>query len=161
MSVFMFLHCINKTLNGTPRMVSFQHLLMHCWWPVFILFLQRMMKLVSWTACWRRCSPVLPSNGREAHGQQVLSYTQNIKSTNVSKYVQNSQISINVHFLPSNTHVGHEAYPPVFSLTLFLSAHDNRFCLCSPSVFHLLYGSQTELCFSFCHGYRGQSWFQQ
>lgn len=78
---------------------------------------------------------MLPSDGREAHGQQVLSYTQNIKSTNVSKYVQNSHISPNVHFLPSNTHVEHEAYPPVFPLTPFLSAHNNRFvcvpCLCS------------------------------
>lgn len=36
-----------------------------------------------------------------------------------------------------------------------------QICLCSLSVFHLLYGSQTELCFSFSHGYGGQSWFQQ
>lgn len=101
-----------------------------------MLFLQRMMKLVSWTACWRRCSPVLPSDGREAHGQQVISYTQNIKSTNVSKYVRDTRILLNVlGVLPSNTHIEHEAYPPVFPLTLFLSAHNNRFvcvpCLCS------------------------------
>lgn len=155
MSVCMLFHCINKTLNVTPRIVSFQHLLMHCSWPVFMLFLQRMMKLVSWTACWRRCSPVLPSDGREARGQQVLGYTRNIKSTNVSKYVQNSQISLNVHFLPSNTHVVHEACPPV-SDSVSVNTQQ-QICLCSLSVFHLLHGSQTELCFSFGHGYGGQS----
>lgn len=136
---------------------------MYCWWPVFMLFLQRMMKLVSWTACWRRCSPVLPSDGREAHGQQVLRYTQNIKSTNVSKYVHDTWILLNVFlvfFAIRHTYRTWGLSSSLSSDSVSVSTQQ-QICLCSLSVFHLLHGSQTELCFSFSHGYRGQSWFQQ
>lgn len=45
-----------------------------------------MMKLVSWTACWRLCSLVLPSGEKEVHDKQVL----------INRHLQNTSICFQV-----------------------------------------------------------------
>lgn len=63
----------NKTVS-----LHFVHFLIYS--TILILCLQRMMKPVSWMACWRHCSLVLRSRGREDHGKQVVTETMS-KST--------------------------------------------------------------------------------
>lgn len=72
---------INKCSNVTPHIDLNQRLLMHCWCHVLMLCLQRVMKLVSWMACWRHCSPARLSGEREDHGKQVLVHKQSSKSS--------------------------------------------------------------------------------
>lgn len=125
------------------------------WCHVFIaVFLQRVMKLVSWTASWRRCSPALLSGGREDHGKQVHTLTQESKHADNTKLADDSKLIILVELLISviflsrhtcGTHTVHcvwETYRHSVSVTTH-----NRLCfsLCVCLV-HLLRGTEAGGC---------------
>lgn len=111
-----------------------------------MLYLQRVMRLVSWMACWRRCSLALLSGEREDHGKQVLTHKQNSKSSgNLFKSVMSHLIYRCMfpftHICGMRTilkHVTCEAnlFSLFISVYMFLSTYNSRF-VCVPSVHRL------------------------
>lgn len=120
------------------------------------------MKLVSWMACWRRCSPALLSGEREDHGKQVLTHKQNMQMfQSVMSYLIYRFLVPFAHILwyACHTETG-GAYERlicsmslVLSVSMFLSTNNNRFvcvpCVSVPSVAWL------RDCGLWLYGYRG------
>lgn len=117
---------------------------MHWWWNVLMLCLQRMMKLVSWMACWRRCSPALLSRENEVHGKQVLGHKQNTKSSWNMSQRTHILLVLEFSFMHWNTREAH-CFHHYFSVSVSVDTQQ-LICLCSPLLFHLLHGSETVGC---------------
>lgn len=119
---------------------------MHCWCRVLVLCLQRVMKLVSWTACWRHCSLELLSGEREDHGKQVHKQS---KSSSVMSY-----LIYNAFLFRCTCRIMKLICFSSLSLYIstFQSSHNNRFDCAPLFLFHLLHGLETVVG---CGNFRG------
>lgn len=145
---------------------------MLCWYYVLIC-LQRVMKLVSWMTCWRRCSLELLSGEREDHGKQVLTHKHSKSSQNLQMFQGAMSVLIYRLLFPfTHTFMVYIQYWSTWSIWgsfvpspcffLPLSKHNNRFVCVLLSLSHLLHGSETVIVVVvFGHGYGGQSQLHQ
>lgn len=148
---------------------------MLCWYYALTLCLQKVMKLVSWMACWRRCSLVLLSGEREDHGKQVHTHTHTHTSRTVNLYKTCRCFKVSclsqftdfcffshtfmVCILYWSTCSISDWIVPSPSFFLSLSKHNNRFVCVPLSLPHLLHSSVVVIFFG--HGYGGQNQLHQ
>lgn len=90
------------------------------------------MKLVSWMACWRRCSPALPSREREDRGKQVPRHKQRTETLQSVRRVATSSVSCEAH-----------PFRPFLCVSV---CTQQQSCLCSLFLFHLSHSSGTAGC---------------
>lgn len=102
----------------------------------FLFVLQRVMKLVSWMACWRRCSRALLSEGREDLGKQVLTLTAADQHKTWWSFSFRSHLKLKfpLRFCFRQTRLRHTQhlrliclFPPYFTVSVVVSTLGGRF----------------------------------